>query len=60
MSEVKTLMDKLFEVFPDARKNNNGSPVFCPSKIGYKEADCLNHKISCVECWSQPYVEPKE
>ena len=57
---VKTLLDKFFEVFPGAMKRDNHLPSLCPVSVGYKKGKCNGTNESCIECWSQPYIEPKE
>jgi len=55
---VKSLIDKFFEIFPNAMKDKDGLPErFCPRQFGYKDDGCYLPNDKCVECWSQPYVE---
>ena len=55
---VKTLLDKFFEVFPNASKDKRGTPlVIFPRQFGYKDDGCCVSNEGCLECWSQAYVE---
>ena len=52
---VKTYSMDFFEKFPNAPKDDNGTPIFC---IRYIDADkqlrdCLENKVDCVKCWNQ-------
>ena len=56
---TKTLMDKFFEVFPDAPRNKFGMPEqICVRKVGYKSIGSCQGVLECLKCWSQPYIEP--
>lgn len=58
---VKTLMEKFFEVFPNAPKHGYGMPKqICVQKVGYKSIGNCQGSHECLKCWSQPYREPKE
>lgn len=57
----ETMVDKLFEIFPNAMKLKNGLPLFCPHYLGWGEYEkCPKGQgvyISCVDCWNMPYIE---
>lgn len=51
----QTMQEKFFEMFPNAPRNNDGTPNLCPDDLGWAEKpnDCND----CVSCWSRPYTE---
>lgn len=49
-----TLMEKIFEVFPDLEVDDDGLPNFCPSKLGYEDS-CGFGDGDCTKCWDRPY-----
>lgn len=55
----KTMMQDFFEKFPNAPKNDFGSPCLCPSHVGYEEKSCEATNCNCLKCWSLPF-EPFE
>lgn len=56
----KTILDKLLEVFPNARLYETGTPFgICPRDLGYEDYSerCDSDSITCKECWNQEYKE---
>lgn len=54
----KTMMQDFFEKFPNAPKNPNGTPQFCPRYAGYsQQKDCTGCVNKYFECWSRPLEE---
>lgn len=54
----KTMMQDFFEKFPNAPKNPNGTPQFCPRYAGYsQQKDCTDCVNKYLECWSRPLEE---
>lgn len=52
---VKTMMQDFFEKFPDAPKEDDGTPMCCPYWCGYVQEDpCRNYLGNCSLCWNQP------
>lgn len=52
---VKTMMQDFFEKFPNAPKNDDGTPQCCPKNCGYTEEDyCGDLYGNCLMCWSRP------
>lgn len=52
---VKTMMMDFFEKFPNAPKDDDGTPVCCPHNCGYIESDyCECYNRDCFKCWSRP------
>lgn len=61
---VKTMMDDFLEKFPNAPKDEDGTPIHCcPYYVGYvlnrgcPEVD--GREMECIECWSRPLEESK-
>lgn len=54
----KTMMQDFFEKFPNAPKNLDNTPKFCPRFIGYSQfkdyTDCTNNYL---KCWNRPKEE---
>ena len=48
---AKTYMQDFFEKFPNAPKNNNGTPKICITTIYGDEFECLEG--GCKKCWNQ-------
>lgn len=57
----QTIADKFFEIFPNAKKMENGLPLYCPHYLGWGEYEkCPKGQgidISCADCWNRPYSE---
>lgn len=57
----QTMADKFFEIFPKAKKTENGLPLYCPHYLGWGEYEkCPKGQgidISCTDCWNRPYSE---
>lgn len=51
---VKTMMQDFFEKFPNAPKDDDGTPQCCPKNCGYTEKDyCGDLYENCLMCWSR-------
>lgn len=50
----KTMIQDFFEKFPNAPKDDFGSPCLCPSDVGYEEKSCEATNCNCLKCWSRP------
>ena len=59
---LKTLKDVFDDMFPDARRLDNGIPYVCVISLGYERRVALNDccNSNCIKCWSQPYEEPEK
>lgn len=57
----QTMAAKFFEIFPNAKKMENGLPLYCPHYLGWGEYEkCPRGQgidISCADCWNRPYSE---
>lgn len=64
MSETKrkTMMEDFFEKFPDAPRDESGSPAPCPSDV-YNVSDLpcgYDNPRDCRACWSRPVPPQRE
>ena len=56
----KTMMQDFFEKHPNAPKEEDGTPRFCPSDCGYIDEDyCGDLLGDCFKCWNRPMDESK-
>lgn len=54
----KTMLQELLEKYPNTKLDSNGTPKFCPSKLGYSDKTCCEMDIEeCVDCWNRPVEE---
>lgn len=51
---TKTYADDFFEKFPNAPKNNNGTPCMCLNQIYQTIQTCDG---DCIFCWNLQYKE---
>ena len=51
---VRTIMMDFFEKFPNAPKDDDGTPETCPWHLGYDKRFNCTH--DCVKCWNRPLV----
>ena len=47
---IKTIKQDFLEKYPNAKKNQDGSPRFCPEQLGYE----VNCDDGCRKCWNTP------
>ena len=52
----KTFQDDFFEKFPNAPKDEDGTPKTCLCYCGYVPED-FPCSADCIKCWSQPLEE---
>ena len=56
----KTMIQDFFEKFPNAPKEEDGTPInICPSYFGYTDEPnslsiCEKFNNNCIKCWSRP------
>lgn len=53
----KTYKDDFFEKFPNAQRDDDGTPQYCRNGL-YNPGEC--NESNCSECWNEPYEENKE
>lgn len=59
----KTYLTELLKIFPNTPLEDDGTPNFCPYRLGLMgEDDCKkdSNKNKCVECWNQPIEDGEE
>lgn len=50
----KTYLSELLKNHPNTLLNDDGTPAFCPYKLGLMGADDCRKDGNCVKCWTQP------
>lgn len=50
----KTYLSELLERFPNISLDNDGTPNFCPYRLGLMSIDDCRNDGNCVMCWNQP------
>ncbi len=56
----KTYLSKLLEHFPNAELEDDGTPNFCPYRLGLMSKDNCRKDHNCVKCWNQPIEDGEE
>lgn len=52
----KTYLSEFLKNYPNALLNDDGTPTFCPYRLGLGADDCRKDG-NCVKCWNQPVKE---
>lgn len=50
----KTFLTEYLKHYPNAPLRDNGTPNFCPSRLGLMSIDDCRIDHNCVKCWNQP------
>lgn len=50
----KTYLSEFLKNHPNVLLNDDGTPAFCPYKLGLMGADDCRKDGNCVKCWNQP------
>lgn len=50
----KTYLSKLLEHIPNVSLEDDGTPNFCPYRLGLMSIDDCRNDGNCVKCWNQP------
>lgn len=45
---------------PNFLLNDDGTPAFCPYRLGLMGADDCRKDDNCVKCWNQPIEDGEE
>lgn len=53
----KTYLSEFLKNHPNALLNDDGTPTFCPYRLGLMGADDCRNDGDCVKCWNQPIEE---
>lgn len=50
----KTFLTEFLKNYPNTPLDDDGTPHFCPSRLGLMSIDDCRKDHNCVECWNQP------
>ena len=50
----KTYLSELLKNHPNTLLNDDGTPAFCPYRLGLMGADDCRKDGNCVKCWNRP------
>ena len=50
----KTYLTELLKNFPNTPLEDDGTPNFCPYRLGLMSKDNCRKDYNCVKCWNQP------
>nr|DAL18334.1 MAG TPA_asm: hypothetical protein [Caudoviricetes sp.] len=50
----KTYLSEFLKNHPNVMLNDDGTPTFCPYRLGLMGADDCRKDGNCVKCWTQP------
>lgn len=50
----KTFLSELLKNYPNTPPGDDGTPNFCPYRLGLMNIDDCRKDHNCVKCWSQP------
>lgn len=50
----KTYLTELLKNFPNTPLEDDGTPNFCPYRLGLMSKDNCRKDRNCVKCWNQP------
>lgn len=50
----RTYLSEFLKNHPNALLNDDGTPTFCPYRLGLMGADDCRKDGNCVKCWNQP------
>lgn len=53
----KTYLSEFLKNHPNALLNDDGTPTFCPYRLGLTSVDNCRNDGDCVKCWNQPIEE---
>lgn len=51
--QPKTYLTELLEKYPNVLLGDDGTPNFCPYRLGSMNIDDCREDHNCVKCWSQ-------
>lgn len=51
---LKTYLTELLKIFPNTPLEDDGTPNFCPYRLGLMSEDNCRKDHNCVKCWNQP------
>lgn len=50
----RTYLSEFLKNYPNTPLGDDGTPHFCPSRLGLMSIDDCRKDHNCVECWNQP------
>ena len=50
----RTYLTEFLKHYPNAPLGDDGTPNFCPSRLGLMSIDDCRKDYNCVKCWNQP------
>lgn len=50
----KTYLSEFLKKYPNVSLEDDGTPTFCPYRLGLMGADDCRKDGNCVKCWNQP------
>ena len=56
----RTYLSELLKNHPNTLLNDDGTPTFCPYRLGLMGADDCRKDGNCVKCWNQPIEDGEE
>lgn len=56
----RTYLSELLKIFPNTPLEDDGTPNFCPYRLGLMGADYCRNDGDCVKCWNQPIEDGEE
>ena len=56
----RTYLSEFLKNYPNAPLGDDGTPHFCPSRLGLMSIDDCRKDHNCVECWNQPIEDSEE
>lgn len=56
----KTYLSEFLKNYPNAPLEDDGTPNFCPYRLGLMSKDNCRKDHNCVKCWNQPIEDGEE
>lgn len=56
----RTCLTKLLKNFPNTPLEDDGTPNFCPYRLGLMSEDNCRKDRNCIECWNQTVKDCEE
>nr|DAK66134.1 MAG TPA: hypothetical protein [Caudoviricetes sp.] len=53
----KTYLSEFLKYYPNAQLRTDGTPNFCPYRLGLSDIDECSETHNCIKCWNQPVKE---
>lgn len=56
----RTYLSEFLKNYPNAPLEDDGTPNFCPYRLGLMSKDNCRKDHNCVKCWNQPIEDGEE